>query len=95
MSHCGKKLEMDGLWLYLSEWAELYGMPKKLVYQRVNVHRWSLKRALTEPQHKPTDKKKDKLPRHRTDRECKPSRIVDGCIYPDCFHCILPDCFSD
>ena len=27
--------------------------------------------------------------------DAKPRRIIDGCLYPDCFHCKLKDCMVD
>lgn len=26
---------------------------------------------------------------------CKPRRIPDGCVYPDCFHCKFRDCLAE
>lgn len=31
----------------------------------------------------------------RTIYDAKPRRFVEGCVYPDCFHCKLKDCMVD
>lgn len=43
-----KLLEFNGLTKSLCEWAEQYGLQRKLLHQRIFIYKWSIERALTE-----------------------------------------------
>lgn len=86
-----QKYKYHGDYYTISELADLTGMTRAGLRHRI------VRKGLTPEQ--AVDMPKSIRGRKISDSDssdgCKPRRIIDGCVYPDCFHCKFYDCLVD
>lgn len=86
-----------GRYITKQQLANLSGITLESLKYRVRKYKCTYEQAADMPK---SLRGRRKLDKQTSDQdaylyEAKPRRMVEGCKFPDCFHCVLGDCMAD
>lgn len=90
-----KYVMYHGRYVTKKQLAETVGITLSALNARVRKYKCTYEQAADMPKSAHGSIARKIIVDGRTIYDAKPRRFVEGCVYPDCFHCKLKDCMVD